>query len=74
MPPGRPSRLTPAQSAELRAAVTAGPPAAGGGEWTGGAVSEFVARRWGVVLGLRQAQRLLAPIRGELDSEMRKTK
>lgn len=62
-PPGRPPRLTPVQLLELRAAVAAGPPIAGAAGWRGGDVSSFIARRWGVALGLRQAQRLLAKMR-----------
>lgn len=56
-PPGRPSRLTAAQLVELRMTVAAAP---GGVGWSGEAVSAFVAERWGVKLGLRQAQRLLS--------------
>ena len=60
MPPGRPPRLAASQIAELRAAVAAAPE---GGGWSGEKAVEFVARRWGVALGLRQAQRLLARMR-----------
>ncbi len=60
-PPGRPSRLTAEQQVELRLAVAAAPDGIG---WNGEAVREFVLRRWGVVLGVRQAQRLLARARG----------
>lgn len=59
-PPGRPSRLTATQQVELRLAVAAAPKGAG---WNGEAVSQFVLRRWGVVLGVRQSQRLLARAR-----------
>lgn len=62
-PPGRPPRLTPPRLAELRAAVAAGPPIAGAAGWRGEDVSAFISRRWGVTLGLRQAQRLLAKLR-----------
>lgn len=60
LPPGRPSRLAPAQLVELRVAVTSSSPDGG---WTGAVVADFVSRRWGVKLGLRQAQRLLARAR-----------
>ena len=73
-PPGRPSRLSAEQFAQLRAAVAAGPAGAGGGDWTGAAVSAFVARRWGVALGRRQAQRLLAKMRINREISMRNNK
>ena len=60
LPPGRPPRLSAAQTAELDTAISAAPAGAG---WSGEKVVEFVARRWGVALGLRQAQRLLARLR-----------
>ena len=57
--PGRPPRLSAARLAELRSAVS-GPPPSGRPAWTGAALAELAARRWGVVIGARQAQRLLA--------------
>ena len=71
---GRPSRLSAAQLAQLRAAVAAGPPGAGARGWSGAAMSAFVARRWGVALGPRQAQRLLAKMRLEREINMRNNK
>ncbi len=71
---GRPSRLSAAQLAQLRAVVVVGPVDTGGGDWTGAAVSAFVARRWGVALGLRQAQRLLAKMRLDREISMRNNK
>lgn len=62
-PPGRPSRLSAEQLAKLRAIVACGPPRPGAGGWRGEDVRAVVARTWGVALGLRQAQRLLARIR-----------
>jgi len=58
---GRPARLSAVQREELRKTVTRTPPGGARG-WTGAAVSEFVARRWGVSLGRRQAQRLMADL------------
>lgn len=62
IPSGRRPRLGETGIAELRAAV-AGPPPRGARAWTGEAVSALVARRWGVTIGLRQAQRLLARLK-----------
>lgn len=62
-PPGRPARLTQEQLMELRLAVGSVP---GGAGWSGAAVVDFVSRRWGVVLSLRQAQRLLARAKARL--------
>lgn len=62
-PVGRPPRLSAAQRMELRAAVLAGPPFPGAAGWRGQDAAAFIARRWGVKLGLRQAQRHLADAR-----------
>jgi transposase len=59
--PGRPPRLTAARLAELQLSVTGAP---AGRRLTGEEVSALVARRWGVTLGARQAQRLLVRMRG----------
>jgi len=69
-PPGRPSRLTEAQAVELNLEIARGPR---GDRWNGAAVAAFVERRWGVVLGLRQAQRLLARARALKSEKLRKT-
>jgi hypothetical protein len=57
---------------ELRSAVAAGPPAPDAEGWRGEDVTAFILRRWGVTLGLRQAQRLLVKIRANLKYLMRK--
>lgn len=66
-PAGRPPRLSVAQKLELRAAVLAGPPFPGAVGWRGQDAAALIARRWGVKLGLRQAQRHLASVRSNPD-------
>jgi len=62
---GRRPRLTPAQLAQLRAvlagSVTDEPAPPGG--WDGKSARAYIARRWGVRLGLRRVQSLLAAAR-----------
>lgn len=62
---GRRPRLTAAQLAELRvvlAGSSADAPAPPGG-WDGKSARAYIARRWGVRLGLRRVQSLLAEAR-----------
>lgn len=62
---GRRPRLTAAQLAQLRAVlagVSADAPAPPGG-WDGKSARAYIARRWGVRLGLRRVQSLLAAAR-----------
>lgn len=58
--PGRPSRLTPAQLAQVDRVLRDPPSAVGlsGQLWDGKTLSAYVAQQFGVVLGVRQAQRL----------------
>lgn len=70
---GRPSRLTAAQLAQLRAVLAFAPSESARGR-SGKAVSALVARRWGVVLGPRQAQRVLARMASGGGDGMRKIK
>jgi transposase len=58
--PGRPARLSAAQIVELRLSIATAP---AGETWNGATISALVLERWGVVLGVRQAQRLLSRIR-----------
>ena len=60
---GRVPRLSAAQFAELRVAVLTGLAGSQARVWTGEDIVTFVARRWGTVLGLRQAQRVLVKMR-----------
>jgi transposase len=58
--PGRPARLDDEQLRQIEVALR-GPPSGVGVEvslWDGKAVSEFIRRRWGIDLGVRQCQRL----------------
>ena len=58
--PGRPSRLSSAQTAEVRAVVAEDDPEAHGFvAWDGQSLSSFVKERYGVDLGVRQCQRML---------------
>lgn len=64
---GRRPRLTAAQLAQLRAVLAgsaADAPAPPGG-WDGKSARAYIARRWGVRLGLRRVQALLAAVRRE---------
>lgn len=63
-PSGRPPRLSAARIAELRE-ITVGAPPNGARGWTGVALRALILRRWGVRLGLRQSQRLLARLKAE---------
>lgn len=60
---GRVPRLSAEQFAQLRVAVMSVPAGSVARVWTGEDIVAFVARRWATVLGLRQAQRVLAKIR-----------
>jgi transposase len=58
--PGRPRRLTEKQMDEIASALRKAPADFGlvGGLWDGKTLSEFIRRRWGVALGVRQCQYL----------------
>lgn len=58
--PGRPGRLSDGQLAEIDAALRGTPRDFGltGNLWDGKTLSEFIHRRWNVILGVRQCQRL----------------
>lgn len=67
--PGRRPRLTAVQLAQLRAVLagaSADAPAPPGG-WDGKSARAYIARRWGVRLGLRRVQGLLAAARLSLE-------
>ena len=59
---GRPPRLSATQWAQVRETVVSQPPpgALGAQPWSGSALARYVDQKWGVRLGVRQAQRLLA--------------
>lgn len=59
--PGRPSRLSDAQRAELAATIEAGPLSAGylSGLWTGPMIGELIRRRYGVKYHHQHIPRLL---------------
>ena len=58
--PGRPRRLSNEQLEQVSGALRKTPSDFGlsGNLWDGKTLSEFVAKRWGVTLGVRQSQRL----------------
>ena len=58
--PGRPSRLTPVQVAKVDQVLRDAPSSVGlsGQLWDGKTLSAYVAKEFGVSLGVRQAQRL----------------
>ena len=57
--PGRPCRLNNEQLAELEFVLRGEPRACGlQGLWDGKTLSAFVEQRWGILLGVRQCQRL----------------
>ncbi len=59
---GRPPRLSATQWAQVREMIASQPPpgALGAQPWSGSALARYVDQKWGVPLGVRQAQRLLA--------------
>ena len=59
--PGRPRRLSQTQLEEVGRALQKDPAefGLGTGIWDGKAMSTFVARQWGISLGVRQSQRIL---------------
>jgi transposase len=57
--PGRPCRLNNEQLAELESVLRGDPREYGlQGLWDGKTLSAFVEQRWGILLGVRQCQRL----------------
>jgi transposase len=64
---GRPEILSPAQKAILATAVAKSPKALGlkADAWTGGLVSSFLQKRWGIKLTARHCYRLLRLFKDE---------
>jgi transposase len=62
--PGRPRRLSKAQLEEISFALSSSPMdfQLGVKLWDGKTLSEFVAREWGITLGLRQSRRLVSQL------------
>jgi transposase len=57
--PGRPSRLSDVQLTELESMLRSEPREYGlQGLWDGKTLSAFIEQRWGILLGVRQCQRL----------------
>lgn len=66
--PGRPTRLTPEQHAEVIDAIRNGPGSVGcaGTAWTGRTLAEWINRRWGVRLHERQCRRMIGAAIGSV--------
>jgi transposase len=64
--PGRPSRLTEEQLAEISAVLREPPAEVGLGVnlWDGKTLARFIKQRWGIDLGVRQCQRLFRQLGG----------
>lgn len=58
--PGRPSRLSEEQIEEIERSLRTSPSECGlsGNLWDGKTLSAFINKRWGIILGVRQCQRL----------------
>lgn len=63
---GKPFRLTPFQKEEIKDVLLSPPDESGYAVWDGPALSDYIAKRFQVTLGVRQCQRLFHELRFSL--------
>ena len=56
--PGRPSRLSDVEKEEIKDVIVSDPQVYGYNVWDGPSLSDFISKKYGVKLGVRQCQRL----------------